>query len=256
MPLCPDFIDRMRLPFRRDRELYAVFRDMLGFYPHDIRPYRQAIMHRSAVVRQGMPHNERLEYLGDAILEAVTSDILYHHFPDQREGFLTNTRSKLVQRDTLNRLSHEMRLDRLVQSDPSTHTQGNNIGGNALEALIGAIYLDRGYDACMTFVKQRILAQMVNIDKMAAQEVNFKSKLLEWCQKHHLDIEFRVKEGSNSTFHALVVIGGMECGSGNGKTKKESHQEAAHATLLLIRNDRTLHDALLQTAPSADTTNL
>ena len=243
----------MRLPFSSDRELRQSLASILGFYPHRIRFYRQALQHKSVVSqgpRKSDQHNERLEFLGDAILDAIVGDIVYHRFKGQREGFLTNTRSKLVQRDTLNKLSKEIGLDSLIHSNAHSSSHNSYMGGNAFEALVGAIYLDRGYDACMAFVRDRILGQVINIDKMAAQEVNFKSKLLEWAQKNRLQLEFRLveeqRENQAPVFVTRVVIEGLDGETGKGYSKKESHQHAAKATLRSIKGDKTLKMAILE----------
>ena len=188
-----NFIDRIKLSFRKDKELYLSLYEILGFYPHDISYYKMALLHKSIMHRnsKGKPvNNERLEFLGDAVLDAVVGDIVYQHFPGKREGFLTNTRSKLVQRDTLNKLAQEMGINQLILSNGHSSSHNSYMGGNAFEALVGAIYLDRGYDACMYFMQKRILAQMINIDKVAYKEVNFKSKLIEWSQKNRVKLDF------------------------------------------------------------------
>jgi len=247
-------IDRIRLSFRKDKELYAAFREILGFYPHRIKFYKQALMHKSASSRGGKgtgEHNERLEFLGDAILEAITSDLLYHQFDGKREGFLTDTRSKLVQRDTLNRLSREMGLDRLIRSSSHSNAHNSYMGGNAFEALVGAIYLDRGYGACMYFLRKRIIGQFLNLEKVAHKEVNFKSKLIEWTQKNRVQLEFRLVEElrdnhSSPVFVSRVVLEGLDCETGRGYSKKESHQQAALATLKQLRSDKELLKAIFK----------
>ena len=189
-----DIIDRIKLPFRQEKELFSALYDILGFYPHDINLYKQALLHKSASKRneKGRPvNNERLEFLGDAILDAVVGDIVFRHFEGKREGFLTNTRSKLVSRDTLGKLAKEMGISDLIKFAGHNTSHNSYMNGNAFEALVGAIYLDRGYDACMRFMEKRILAQLINIDKVAYKEVNFKSKLLEWSQKNRVKMEFR-----------------------------------------------------------------
>ena len=240
-----NLIDRIRLPFRKDKELYLSLRQIIGFYPHDISYYKLALMHKSMYKRnaKGKPvNNERLEFLGDAILDATVGDIVYRHFPGKREGFLTNTRSKLVQRDTLNRLAQEMGINQLILSSGRSQSHNSYMGGNAFEALVGAIYLDRGYNACMEFMRKRILAQMINIDKVAYKEVNFKSKLIEWSQKNRVRIDFRVlsqekdKTGS-PMFSYQVVIEGIEGCSGTGYSKKESQQMASKLTLERLRRE-------------------
>ena len=192
-----NFIDRIKLLFRKDKELYLSLYEIIGFYPHNIELYKTALLHKSIARRneKGKPvNNERLEFLGDAILDAVAGDIGFQHFPGKREGFLTNTRSKLVQRETLNKLAQEMGINQLILSNGRSSSHNSYMGGNAFEALVGAIYLDRGYNACMRFMKKRILAQMINIDKVAYKEVNFKSKLIEWSQKNRVNMDFKSLE--------------------------------------------------------------
>ena len=238
-----NFIDRIKLSFRKDKELYFSLYQILGFYPHNISYYKMALMHKSIMHRnsKGKPvNNERLEFLGDAVLDAVVGDIVYQHFPGKREGFLTNTRSKLVQRDTLNKLAQEMGVNQLVLSNGHSSSHNSYMGGNAFEALVGAIYLDRGYDACMFFMKNRILAQMINIDKVAYKEVNFKSKLIEWSQKNRVQLEYVLIEqqkddNGSPVFTYQVEIEGVKGGIGKGYSKKESQQLASKETLDNLR---------------------
>ena len=234
-----NFFDRIRLPFRKEKGLYSSLYNIIGFYPHDISYYKLALMHKSVMRRnaKGKPiNNERLEFLGDAILDAIVGDIVYQHFPGKREGFLTNTRSKLVQRDTLNRLAQEMGINQLILSSGHSSSHNSYVGGNAFEALVGAIYLDQGYNACMRFMSKRILAKMINIDKVAYKEVNFKSKLIEWSQKNKVCLDYELvsqqkDKNGNPMFEFRVVIEGVEGCSGKGFSKKESQQIASKLTL-------------------------
>lgn len=234
-----NIIDRIRLPFRKEKELYSSLYDIIGFYPHDISYYKLALMHKSVMRRnaKGKPvNNERLEFLGDAILDAIVGDIVYQHFPGKREGFLTNTRSKLVQRDTLNKLAQKMGINQLILSSGHTSSHNSYMGGNAFEALVGAIYLDQGYNACMRFMNKRILAQMINIDKVAYKEVNFKSKLIEWSQKNKVRLSYEQvlqekDKNGNPIFEFKVVLEGVEGCAGRGFSKKESQQLASKLTL-------------------------
>ena len=240
-----NLINRIKLPFRKEKELYSSLYDIIGFYPHDIQLYKLALMHKSMFKRneKGRPvNNERLEFLGDAILDAAVGDIVYRHFPGKREGFLTNTRSKLVQRETLNRLAQEMGINDLIMSNSHTVTHNSYMGGNAFEALVGAIYLDQGYNACMRFINKKILNQMINIDKVAYKVVNFKSKLIEWSQKNRVHVEFRIlkqeKDNSGSpVFKYMVLIEGLEGSTGTGYSKKESQQMASKLTLARLRKE-------------------
>lgn len=247
-----NFIDRIKLSFRKDKELYLSLYEILGFYPHDISYYKMALLHKSIMHRnsKGKPvNNERLEFLGDAVLDAVVGDIVYQHFPGKREGFLTNTRSKLVQRDTLNKLAQEMGINQLILSNGHSSSHNSYMGGNAFEALVGAIYLDRGYDACMYFMQKRILAQMINIDKVAYKEVNFKSKLIEWSQKNRVKLDFvmldqqKDKNGS-PIFTYQVVLEGVYGGVGKGYSKKESQQVASKTSLEKLRKEPQYIDAV------------
>ena len=247
-----NLIDRIRLPFRKEKELFSAIYEMTGFYPRKIEYYQLALMHKSASRRNanGRPlNNERLEFLGDAILDAVVGDIVYRHFKGKREGFLTNTRSKLVQRDTLNKLAQEIGLIQLIKSNDHSTAHNSYVGGNAFEALVGAMYLDRGYNACMAFMQKRILRQLINIDKVAFKEVNFKSKLLEWTQKNRVRMEYKAirqskDESGSPVFECVVLIEGVEGCKGRGYSKKESHQQASRDTLLRLRREPQFIDAI------------
>ena len=227
-------------------------RQIIGFYPRDIELYKTALLHKSIARRndKGKPvNNERLEFLGDAILDAVVGDIVFQHFPGKREGFLTNTRSKLVQRETLGRLAKEMGINDLIVSASRNQSHNSYMGGNAFEALVGAIYLDRGYDACMRFMQKRILSQLINIDKVAYKEVNFKSKLLEWTQKNRVRMEFQLlqqkkDENGSPVFAYQVVIEGIKGASATGYSKKESQQTASKLTLEMLRKQPQFIDAV------------
>ena len=242
----------MRLPFHKDKELRSALYHIFGFYPHRIHDYKLALMHQSVTKRNetGTPlNNERLEFLGDAILDAIVGDIVYRHFEGKREGFLTSTRSKIVQRDTLNRLATELGITQLIKAGKHTPSHNSYLGGNAFEALVGAMYLDRGYEACMRFMEKRILAQLINIDKVAYKEINFKSKLIEWCQKNKVLLDFKLieqkKEGKNSpVFKYQVLVEGLEGGVGEGYSKKESQQIASKLTLQQLKRKPQFIDAV------------
>ena len=215
----------------------------LGYVFHRPELLENALYHSSYANEHrgaGISSTERLEFLGDAVLDAVVGDIVYQHFPGKREGFLTNTRSKLVQRDTLNKLAQEMGINQLILSNGHSSSHNSYMGGNAFEALVGAIYLDRGYDVCMFFMKNRILAQMINIDKVAYKEVNFKSKLIEWSQKNRVQLEYVLIEqqkddNGSPVFTYQVEIEGVKGGIGKGYSKKESQQLASKETLDNLR---------------------
>ncbi|MDR2914176.1 MAG: ribonuclease III [Tannerella sp.] len=228
-----------------NKEPYLSLYKILGFYPDNIKLYEQAFIHRSISSLQygKRSNNERLEFLGDAVLDAIIADLVYKHFPNKREGFLTNTRSKIVQRESLNNIALELGIDKKVTSMPYATTHHKYMYGNALEALIGAIYLDQGYRCCCQFVEKHIIDKYISLDKLASQEVNFKSRLLEWGQKTKLHIEFDLietftdEEGS-PVFQTSVSLEGTPLGIGIGSTKKESQQLAAKTVIQKIHKDK------------------
>jgi ribonuclease-3 len=247
-----NIIDRIKLPFRKEKELFSALYTILGFYPHNIEYYKQALMHKSIRKRndKGKPlNNERLEFLGDAILDAVVGDVVFRQYEGKREGFLTNTRSKLVSRDTLGKVASEMGLGGLLLSAGHSTSHNSYVEGNALEALVGAIYLDRGYDACMWFWEYRILGRYINIDKVAYKEVNFKSKLLEWSQKNRVRMEFQMlkqkqDDKGNPMFSFQVMLEKVEGEQGTGFSKKEAQQQAAKETLQRLKREPQFVDAI------------
>ncbi len=248
------FIERLKLPFRKDRELRSALYRILGFYPHNIEYYKIAFAHKSQAFRDKkgqLLNNERLEFLGDAVLESVVSDILFHHFEKKHEGFLTSTRSKIVQRESLNKLAKDLGIDKLVQVSTRNNSHNSHIGGNAFEALMGAVYLDKGYKTCQRFIRKQILGRIMDLDGVANKEVNFKSKLLEWCQKNkiHNDFAMTMEESAKQNepiFHCTVIIEGIEFGYGKGYSKKEAQQAAAKETLTILRRDENAVDGVFR----------
>ena len=248
-----NLIDRIRLLFRKDKESYVCFYRMLGFYPHDIRYYEQALLHRSSSVKsdQGrLLNNERLEFLGDAILDAVVGDIVYQKFEGKREGFLTNTRSKIVSRESLNHVAEQIGLSKLIKFSIRHASHNSYMGGNAFEALIGAIYLDRGYAYCQDFMEHRIIGPYINLNKISRKEVNFKSKFIEWAQKNKVEISFELisqtlDEFNSPVFVSEILIEGIHACKGKGYSKKESQQVAAHETLNKIKKDSAFVESVL-----------
>lgn len=245
-------IDKIRLLFRKDKESYFCFYKILGFYPRNIQLYQQALLHKSTSIRseKGRPlNNERLEFLGDAILDAIVGDIVYKHFEGRREGFLTNTRSKIVQRETLNKLAVEIGLDKLVKYSTRSSSHNSYMYGNAFEAFIGAIYLDQGYERCKRFMEEKIFNNYIDLDKMSRKEVNFKSKLIEWSQKSKVEVSFELieqflDEDYNPMFHTEIRIEGISAGKGTGYSKKESQQNAAQAALKKIKDDAAFKEQI------------
>lgn len=237
------FKQKIRLFSNARKEPYLRLYQILGFYPRNIQFYEQAFTHKSCQQKnkQGkFVNNERLEFLGDAILSAVVSDVLYHKFQGRSEGFLTNTRSKIVQRESLNQLAMEIGLDKFIVYSSHTNIQKNNIYGNAFEALIGAIYLDQGYAKCQQFIQKRVLDKLVDVETVAKKEVNFKSRLIEWSQKNKIEISFEIIEeyvsnDNKPVFQTQILINGQPAGIGAGLSKKESQQNAAQLALKKIK---------------------
>ena len=237
---------RIRLFFHPKKGSYFVFYKMLGFFPNNIDYYEEALLHKSSskeLQNKGYRNNERLEFLGDAVLDAIIADLVYHKFRNQSEGFLTNTRSKIVKRETLDQIAQKLGLDKVLVSSLRINTQKNHILGNALEAFIGAIYLDKGYGVAKKFVFKEIIIPYINLDLLAKEEANFKSKLLEWAQKHKVNLSFNViesfKDGENNpVFQSQVTLNGLLAGMGTGYSKKESQQQAAQMALKKINRGR------------------
>ncbi len=236
----------MRLFPKIGREPYVSFYKILNFYPYNITLYEQALLHKSSSIKLKdgrWINNERLEFLGDAILDAIVADIVFKGFEYKKEGFLTNMRSKIVQRETLNKLALDLGLDRLIKSSAKNANHKTHMYGNALEALIGAIYLDQGYRVAKKFVHEKLIVEHLNIETVAQQEVNFKSRLIEWSQKNKIPIEFRLIESftddnNNPVFYTAVDIYDLESGTGRGYSKKESQQRAAEEALDKIDIDK------------------
>ena len=248
-----NLIRKIRLISNARKEPYFLFYPVLGFYPDKIEYYQLAVRHKSVSIptENGQSlSNERLEFLGDAVLNSVVTDILYRRFENQREGFLTNTRSKIVKRESLNQLAIEIGLDKLVVMTKylNANTTNNNIYGNALEALMGAIYLDYGYKQCKQFVENRLLKNFMDLDKVTENEVNFKSKLIEWCQKNRFESEFvmvsdTLKSANKHEFLSQLLIQGVVICEATGNSKKDSQQNASKIAYLLIdRNDKFLKE--------------
>ncbi len=232
-------LQRVKLFSSSRKEFYLFLKETLGFYPQNLKLYDIAFIHKSAstVDSQGkFVNNERLEYLGDAILGAIIADFLYNRFPQEDEGFLTKTRSKLVNRSFLTRLTYDMGLNIFIESNTTKNIDNSHIYGDALEALIGAIYLDKGYKTVKYFVTKKILSQFVDLNEIEHNDSNFKSQLIEWSQKNKREIKFETTEEISEKSHhpkfiAIVEIDNKEVGKGMGSSKKEAQQNAARQTL-------------------------
>lgn len=201
--------------FSKERAFYQSIKNIFGFYPGNIFLYKLAFRHRSAAIKKynGVKlNNERLEYLGDAILGAVVADYLFKKFPLKDEGFLTGMRSKIVSRSALNKLSQKLGINSLITADTDKNKQFKSINGDAFEAFVGALYLDKGYDFTSKVIIQRIIAIHFDLEELQNTEISHKSALLEYCQKEKLDLEFRVigelGTGYKKQFEVEVYING------------------------------------------------
>ena len=242
-------IDFLLRPFRRnfgkDKAFYAAIDDMFGFIPHNIELYKLALIHKSAsVVLENGQHinNERLEFLGDAVLESVSSDYLFIEFPDKNEGFLTQLRSKMVSRQTLNEVAKRIGLDDYVITHSSNNLSQKHIYGDAFEAMMGAIYLDQGYDFVNRLLINKIFVEYIKVGSLLESETDFKSRLIEWCQKNHHTIYFatshdKTYSSTHPFFYSKVLIDNMEVGYGAGDSKKEAEQRAAHSVSQGLNDD-------------------
>ena len=210
---------------------------MFGFIPNNIELYKLALIHKSAsVTLDNGQHinNERLEFLGDAVIESVSSDYLFIEFPDKNEGFLTQMRSKMVSRQSLNAVAKRIGLDDHVITNSTNNSAQKHIYGDAFEAMMGAIYLDQGYDFVNRLLINKIFAQYLKVDTLLESETDFKSRLIEWCQKNHHTIHFSTSHDktystSHPFFYSTVMIDNIEVGHGAGESKKEAEQRAAHS---------------------------
>jgi len=232
------------IPFSRNRKFLRKLIPILGFIPGRIRLYEMAFIHKSAsiVMPNGdVINNERLEYLGDAILDAVVAEYLFKNFSDKDEGFLTKMRSKMVKRKNLNLLAYRIGLGQLVISHTHPDNVSKHLYGNAFEALIGAIYLDRGFNKVCLFV-ERIINKYVDIERLKQSDSDYKSKLIEWAQKNKIEIIFDSHEellGNNKLpqFVSYIRMMNEELGRGVGHSKKDAEQKAAKIALENILNE-------------------
>ncbi|NPA44118.1 MAG: ribonuclease III [Chlorobi bacterium] len=214
---------------------------LLGFKPKTISIYVLAFTNKSADTKHcpDIPHgnNERLEFLGDAILDAVIGDLLYKRFPTADEGFLTQMRTKIVNGKKLTELAKKIKLNELMFIK-SPNNFSERIYEDAFEALIGAIYLDRGFKYAKQFVSQKIMVEHISLNKLRFEDTNYKSKIIEWSQKHKIDIEFDTDFESESSkkFYSTLKINNNIIGKGRGLSKKSAEQQASKNALNNIKD--------------------
>lgn len=234
----------IRFPFfsakRTDEDLdlirYLIVR--FGYRPNDLGYFYKAITHKSFIVGEETESNERLEFLGDTIIDAVVAEYLFHRFPEEDEGYLTKVKSKVVSRKTLGEIAEAMEVRKVLRYNSGRSINLATIEGNAFEALIGAIYLDGGYEAVKKTLHQYIFRKYVDLNKILEEEIDFKSRLFIWCQRNRLKLDFRVlneqNNGGSWQYTIMATINDRDYGQGTGSSKKMAEQAASRETLELM----------------------
>jgi len=223
----------IRTYFSADKEFILSIKNIFGFCPSNVSLYKLAFLHKSVAQEQNghKPSNERLEYLGDAVLSSIVADYLFKKFPYKDEGFLTEMRSKLVSRDQLNKLSRKLGLNKFIQSNQDSKSFYRSMQGDAFEAFLGALYIDKGYNFAKKIVVNRIINVHFDIDQLVKTEVNFKSKLIEWAQKERKIVEFdvvtEVGQGTGKQYLVEVKIDGEVYSTGQDFSIKGAEKIAA-----------------------------
>lgn len=231
------FLKKRSYLFSPDKNLKTILKNILGFVPRDLRLYQLALVHKSVSALKFKDitiNNERLEYLGDSVLDTIVSEYLYNYFPEKDEGFLTQMRSKIVNREFLNNIAIKLGIPNILQAKVNNEYR-KYIYGDALEALIGALFLSKGYEKTKKIIIERIIKNHINIEKLKNIEIDFKSKILEWGQKNKKNIIFtsyeEEKDNNSNTFIAQLLISDEIYGRGMGHSKKEAEQMAAKQAL-------------------------
>jgi ribonuclease-3 len=240
------FLKRYLIYFqsKNERQFYLKISRITGLYPGNTSLYKLAISHSSVAKENssGTKNSyERLEYLGDSVLGTVVAEYLFKKFPYKNEGFLTDIRSRIVNRESLNKVGKKMGLNQIVEYSGKVHLSHKSLYGDVLEALVGAVYLDKGFYPCREFILSKILEHHFDIEEVVSNTTNFKSVLIEWSQKHNHKLDFTIKEESgnmhNKEFTAAIIVDDQEISVGKGTSKKRAEQAAAEKAceVLLIK---------------------
>lgn len=229
------FTSRILHFFSPNKQLLLQLEHLLGYTPKHLPYYQLALMHRSKIEELDQ-NNERLEFLGDAILGSIVAEYLFKKYPYQSEGYLTELRSRIVRRETLNNVAMRMGLNKLVQYNQNDRgLSRSHIFGNALEALIGAVYLDQGFAKTRSFILKQIIRSYIDINTLESTDTNYKNKLLSWAQRSNKNLEFTTinekTEGARKVFTIGIVLEGELIAEGSGYNKKEAGQVAAQQAL-------------------------
>ncbi len=233
------FVKKIKLFSSPRKEFYLYLKSLFEVYPENMKLYEIALIHKSASKQdsqQNWVNNERLEYLGDAILGAIIAEFLYNRYPNKDEGFLTQMRSKLVNRSFLTELTYKIGLNNYIKSNTNSTTENSHIYGDALEAIIGAFYLDKGYYATKQFIIKKLLPEHVDLTTIQSTNTNFKSQLIEWSQKVKKEISFETTEHLANDVHkpsfiSKVILDEEVISKGDGSSKKEAQQNASEKAL-------------------------
>jgi len=241
--LSENIFHRTERLFVKKSKLYYFVRQITGFSPKNIELYELAFVHRSVSVYHGKGfsvNNERLEFLGDSILDAIIADYLFEKFPNENEGFLTNLRSRFVNRQSLNELAVTIGLDKHIKAHVDKTGLSPSVIGNALEAFIGAVFIDLGFNCTRKFIVNRLIKPYIDLEKLCETDTNFKGRVISWAQKHKYEIEFNCTEETLSTksgrfFVVKLIVNGKEIGFGQAESKKEAEQHAAEDALKKVK---------------------
>jgi ribonuclease-3 len=225
--------------FIRRNSLHDYIIKLTGFLFVNLELYELALTHRSASIYHGKGfsvNNERLEFLGDSVLDAIIADYLFENFPNENEGFLTNLRSRIVNRQFLNELAYQIKIDKHINAHVDKSGLSPSVLGNALEALIGAVFLDKGYSATKNFIIRALILPHVDLKKLSTVDTNFKGRIIDWSQKNRREIEFDCKEEqsiskSGHLFSVSLMLEGKIIGFGQAESKKEAEQRAAEEAI-------------------------